>query len=539
MSPRPDAVVIGAGPNGLVAANLLADAGWSVQVLEQQPEPGGAVRSDRGLHPEFVHDTFSAFYPLAAASPVVTALGLEEQGLEWVHAPAVLGHPTPDGRWAMLHRDRALTASGFDAQHAGDGEAWLDLCRLWDRVGDQLLDAIVRPFPPVRAGLRLAGRLPGAGGLDLVRMLLTPAAELSRTRFGGPAPGLLLCGNGGHVDVPLDSPGSGLFGLLLAMLGQTVGFPAPRGGAAELTRALVRRLESRGGTVECGREVTRVVVENGRAAAVLTADGGRLEVGRAVVADVSAVRLFGGLVGRPDLPARVVRGMRSFHLDPGTVKVDWALAGPVPWASPPLVPPGTLHVADSMGQMAEALGQVSAGAIPAAPFLLAGQMTTTDPTRSPMGTESMWAYTHVPQPGPGVRDAGGGGIRGDWHSDDCERFADRMQERLERLAPGFGSRVLARRVLGPRELEQRNANLVGGAINGGTAQLHQELFFRPVPGMLGRPETGIRGLYLGSASAHPGGGVHGSAGANAARAALLHQRLGRINRIGAGHRAVR
>jgi phytoene dehydrogenase-like protein len=172
--------------------------------------------------------------------------------------------------------------------------------------------------------------------------------------------------------------------------------------------------------------------------------------------------------------------------------------------------------------MQEALGQVRAGAIPAAPFLLTGQMSTTDPSRSPRGTESFWAYTHVPH--ETRADAGDGRVRGVWDRDDCERFADRVQARLERLAPGFGSRVLARRVLGPRELEARNANLIGGAIGGGTAQLHQELVLRPVPG-LGRAETGVAGLYLGSAAAHPGGGVHGAAGSNAARAALLHHRL--------------
>ena len=180
-----------------------------------------------------------------------------------------------------------------------------------------------------------------------------------------------------------------------------------------------------------------------------------------------------------------------------------------PWADPPAYAPGTFHVADSVEQMSEAFSQVAARAVPAAPFLLAGQMTTSDPTRSPAGTESLWAYTHVPQ--ETLRDAGEGGIRGVWDRDDRERMADRMQERIERHAPGFGSRVLARRVLGPHELEARNANLIGGAINGGTSQLHQELMLRPVPGS-GRAETGIRGLYLGSSSAHPGGGVHGAPG---------------------------
>ncbi len=252
-----------------------------------------------------------------------------------------------------------------------------------------------------------------------------------------------------------------------------------------------------------------------------------------MVAAVTAVQLYGGqehergpgLLRRDDVPARVRKGMRQFTLDPSTFKVDWALSGPIPWASPPPHAPGTVHVADDVTDMANALGQVAAGLVPAKPFMLAGQMTTTDATRSPAGTESFWAYTHVPQHSTG--DAGDQGITGAWDHDECERFADRMQARFELLAPGFGDRVQARRVLGPRELEQRNANLVGGAINGGTSQLQQELVFRPVPG-LGRAETGVRGLYLGSASAHPGGGVHGAAGNNAARAALAHDRVRRL-----------
>ena len=213
--------------------------------------------------------------------------------------------------------------------------------------------------------------------------------------------------------------------------------------------------------------------------------------------------------------------MRDFALDPGTVKVDWALSGPIPWLDDPAHAPGTFHVADSVEQMTEALGQVQARAVPAAPFLLAGQMTTADPTRSPAGTESVWAYTHVPQ--HTESDAGDGTVRGVWDHDDCERFADRMQARIERVAPGFGARILSRRVLGPRELEARNANLIGGAIGGGTSQLHQKLVFRPVPG-LGRAETGVPGLFLGSAAAHPGGGVHGASGMNAARAAIASRR---------------
>ncbi len=520
-----DAIVVGAGPNGLVAANHLIDAGWSVLLLEAQPDPGGAVRSAEDVHPGYVHDTFSAFYPLAHASPTINSFGLEDYGLRWRHAPGVLGHPLPDGDWALMHRDRDVTAALMEEQSRGDGEAWLNLCAQWDRIGNHLIGGLLTPFPPVRSGLGMLASLRAVGGLDFVKTLLTPAAELGRSRFHGIGPRILMAGNAGHADIPLDAPGSGLMGLLMSMLGQTVGFPVPEGGAGALSGALARRFESLGGELRCSTEVVGIEVTRRRATGVHTLGGELLSADRAVVADVIATHLYGGLVAEAELPARTTRALRSFQLDPGTVKVDWALDGPIPWASTPDFAPGTFHVADSVEEMIESLGQVAARAIPAKPFMLAGQMTTTDPTRSPAGTESMWAYTHVPQRTD--KDAGESGIRGAWDADDCERFADRMQARIENLAPGFESQVLARRVLGPRELEARDANLVGGAVNGGTSQLHQALFFRPIPG-LGRAETPIRGLYLGSASAHPGGGVHGAPGMNAARAALAHDRIRRL-----------
>ncbi len=310
MSSTWDAVVVGSGPNGLVAANLLADAGWSVLVLEEQEEVGGAVRSAADVHPGFVHDTFSAFYPLAAASPTVRSLDLEKHGLVWRHAPAVLGHPQPDGSWALLHRDREKTAANAEMSHPGDGAAWLGLCAEWDVIGESLIGALLTPFPPVRAGIGALLRLRKVGGLSFVRKLLTPAADLGRLYFGGSATRLLLAGSAGHTDIPLDAPGSGLMGVLMCMLGQSVGFPVPEGGAGGLSRALARRLESSGGEIRCGSRVRGVDLERGRARYVRTEDGERFRVSKAVIAAIAAPHLYGGLLDPADVPRRTAQGMR-------------------------------------------------------------------------------------------------------------------------------------------------------------------------------------------------------------------------------------
>ncbi|WP_030749051.1 NAD(P)/FAD-dependent oxidoreductase [Streptomyces sp. NRRL S-31] len=517
----PDAVVIGAGPNGLVAANLLADAGWSVQVLEEQPEPGGAVRHDRGVHPDFVNDLFSSFYPLAAASPILAGLRLEDHGLRWSHAPHVLAHPLTDGRCAVLDRRIDTTAASAEVFAPGDGAAWQRLFDLWQTLRPDVLDALFTPFPPVKAATRLLWRLRAAGGLRTARSLVLPVRRLGEEEFRGEGGRLLLAGNALHADLAPETAGSGGFGWLMSMLGQTYGFPVPVGGAGALTDALVRRLRSRGGEVRCGQRVQRVTVRGRRAVGVRTAGGETVPARRAVLADVSVPALYGELVGAEHLPDQVLADLRGFQWDFATFKVDWALDGPVPWRAEEARRAGTVHLADGLDELTRFAAQIAMHRVPDRPFVLFGQMTLADPSRSPEGTESAWAYTHVPRD---IRaDAGHEGITGEWGPADRERMADRVERQVERFAPGFRALVRARRVLAPPMLQALDANLSDGAINGGTAALHQQLFFRPLPGT-GRPETPVKGLFLASAGAHPGGGVHGAPGANAARAALRAHR---------------
>jgi phytoene dehydrogenase-like protein len=517
-----DAIVIGGGPNGLVAANLLVDAGWDVLLLEANNAVGGAVRSSEDVAESYVHDTFSSFYPLAAGSPTMRALELDRYGLEWCNPPAPVGNPMTDGGWAIVHRTPDRTAAELDARQPGDGDAWLALYGDWQRIGPAILGALLTPFPPVRSGLALARHLLGARGLERLRLLISSVRSVGEQHFRGEAARMLLATNAQHADISPDGAGSGLMGWLLVMLAQQVGYPVPKGGAGRLSQALADRLTARGGSIICGARVSRVLLRDGRAVGVQTADGERYDVRRAVLADVSAPALYGGLIPAEQLPRDIREGMRTFSWDPGTVKVDWALDGPIPWRDKPSAAPGTVHLARSVDELSIWAAQVAAGLVPADPFMLLGQMTTSDPSRSPAGTESVWAYTHVPQRIRG--DSGDDGINGHWDDDESERMADRMQRRVEEFAPGFSDRIRARRVLAPPDLERRDANLVGGAVNGGTSALHQQLIFRPFAGT-GRPETGIRGLYLASAAAHPGGGVHGACGSNAARAALLHDRL--------------
>jgi phytoene dehydrogenase-like protein len=523
-----DAVVIGAGPNGLVAANLLADRGWDVVVCEEQPEPGGAVRSGEVTEPGFVHDLYSAFYPLTPASRYIEPLDLESYGVRWRRAEGVVAHPHPDGRCALLSLDLERTCASLEEFAPGDGAAWGALFELWRRAGPSLLGAILTPLPPVRPALGLARALGPRGLVEFGRFALLPARRMAEEHFRGEGGAWLIAGNALHADLTPDSAGGGLFGWLLCGLGQQHGYPVAEGGAGEITAALVRRLRERGGQLHTGTPIERIEVAGGRARAALAADGRRFTARRAILADCGAPALLRDMVPREAVPERVREQLRNYQYDNSTFKLNWSLDGPIPWSAPAAREASTVHVAEGMSGLSRASVQLAEREIPDHPFLVLGQYSMVDPTRSPAGTETAWAYTHVPQDAAG--DAAGA-LSGEWsRREEAEAFADRMEEEVERLAPGFRGLIRRRHLQTPLDLEASNRNLVGGAINGGTAQLYQQAIFRPYPGT-GRPATPVPGLYLASASAHPGGGLHGGAGGNAARAAYRRERLATTRRL--------
>jgi phytoene dehydrogenase-like protein len=532
----PDAVVVGAGVNGLVAANLLADRGWEVVVLEAAETPGGAVRTDELTLPGHRHDTFSSFYPFAAASPIIRSLELERHGLTWRRADVVVAHPLRDGRCAALHAEVAGTAGSLEAFAAGDGARWERMvARYVEHQRAGVLGAFYSGFPPLRAGGRLLADLGPMELLRFGRFALTPARRMGEEHFAGEGGPLLLSGNALHGSLTPEQVVSGAFGWLMCMLGQTVGFPVAEGGAARIIEALVARLGQRGGSVRCGCRVAGIEVAGGRATGVRTAGGETVRARRAVLADVFVGDLYGGLLDERHVPGGLRADLEHFHLDDATFKVDWALDGAIPWTAEEARRAGTLHVSDGMDGLSRHGSDVLRHRIPAEPALVMGQYRPMDRTRMPDGAETAWAYTHVPHATAG--DAGGDGLTGAWSEDEAQRFADRMEAQVEAVAPGFRSRIRARSILRPRDFHARDGNLVDGAINGGSATLHQMLVFRPAAWHLGRPETPVAGLYLASASAHPGGGVHGVCGANAARAAVWHARLGPARRLLGGRRA--
>lgn len=499
-----DALVVGAGPNGLAAAITLARAGRRVVVLEAAERPGGAVATEELTLPGFHHDSYSSVYPAAAASPVFADMPLARHGLRWIHPAACSAHPLPDGRAVALYRDLDATAASLDRIHAGDGERWQAFAAPYLRRFGALRATMLSGFPPIRGPLRMLGGLGPRGTLGFARLALMPAHALGHELFAGDGSRAWLYGAAMHGDVPPPGAGSAIAAAYLNLLGHAVGWPSPRGGAGRLADALVGYLAELGGEVRTSAGVTRIAVQRNRVAGVELAGGERMSA-PLIVADIMP-RGLAALTGDA-LPARYAAALRRYRYGPSTLKIDWALDGPIPWAAPEAREAGTVHVGGGEDEMLETTTRVAG--LPERPFLLLGQQSLADPSRAPAGRHTAWAYTHGPR---GV----------DWAAEQ-DRHVERIEAQVERFAPGFRDRILARHVLGPGDLERRNHNLVGGDVGGGSYALDQ-VIFRPVAS-LSPYRTPIRGLYLGSAATFPGGAVHGVPGHAAARLALVEARV--------------
>jgi phytoene dehydrogenase-like protein len=502
-----DAIVVGSGPNGLAAAITLAEAGRAVTVLERAGYLGGAVATDQLTLPGFRHDTFSAVYPAAVASPVFARWPLERHGLRWVHPRYCYAHPLPDGRAAVLARDIDETAASLDALSPGDGEAWRRFASPYVEHFDGWRETMLSGFPPVTGPLKLLAAVRLNGMLEWARLLLMPAHALAHELFRADGARAWLYGAAIHGDVPPDGAGSAIAAAHLNIMGHAVGWPSPEGGAAALAAALAGHLRALGGQARTHAPVAKIAAERGRVVGVELDDGERVSASL-VIADVTPRALL-ALAG-DELDGRYATALGRYRYGPATLKVDWALSAPVPWTAPAAREAGTVHVGGGEQDILDAL-TATRGRLAEHPLLLFGQQSIADPTRAPAGQHTAWAYTHGP------RDT-------DWERE-TERHVERVEAQIERFAPGFRELIRARHVQSPADLQRRNPNLVQGDVGTGSYTLDQAIF-RPLPS-LAPYRTPIRGLFLGSAATFPGGAVHGVPGRAAARAALLQARVRR------------
>jgi phytoene dehydrogenase-like protein len=499
----PDVVVIGAGPNGLFAACRLARAGMSVLVLEALDRPGGALWTVQSTQPGFLHDVGAGFVAFHD-SPAFVGTRLHERGLAWVTADYESAHPAPDGTCAAVSRDLERGAATFGP----DAQRWRELFALHARQDAALL-AMLGPIPQVAPLWHIGVR----DGLSLLSACASSSGRFARRNFATEAARRVFPAMGLHVDVGPDDA----FGMplcwMLTMRATTAGFAVPVGGAASITRALLQDLEAHGGQVQLSAAVERIVVQRGRAVGVSLQGGRRVDVRLGVLADTSAASLYLELLEPAQVPSFVTRAMRRFPQGWGTFKLDLALSGPVPWQAEPARRSSVVHVGDSVEDLARFTAQVRDGELPDRPYLVVGQHTLVDPSRAPEGHHTLYLYTHAPSaPGP-VRYPGGWR---EWR----ERMADRMIARIEELAPGFSERILARAIHDPMDLEQRaSRNVVGGDLGGGSNAWYRQFVFRPVFPYF-RYRTPIRNVLLCSSYAHPGAGIHGMCGWNAAGAVL-------------------
>lgn len=470
MPDRPDdAVVVGAGPNGLAAAIALARAGRDVSLIEGAESVGGGVRSEELTLPGFVHDTCSTVHALALLSPFLRTLPLAENGLELVHPEAPLAHPLDGGEAVILERSVEETARSL----GDDGRAYRRLLEPLVRSSDALARELLGPLRPPRHPF-LMGRF----GLSAIRS----AAGLARARFEGERARALLAGSSAHSMLSLGAPGSAAFGLVLALSAHAVGWPVARGGSQRLADSLASYLRSLGGRIETGRTIESI---------------DELPAAGATLLDVTPRQLL-HLAGSR-LPSRYRSRLGRYRYGPGVFKLDWALDGPIPWAAPEVFRAGTVHLGGTLEEIAASEEAAATGRHCERPFVLLVQPSLFDSARAPAGKHTAWAYCHVP-------------------SGSTRDMTDAIEAQVERFAPGFRDLVIGRSTLDPAEVELRNPNYVGGDINGGVQDLRQ-LFTRPVARRVPY-STPVPGLFICSSSTPPGGGVHGMCGYWAARAAL-------------------
>jgi phytoene dehydrogenase-like protein len=502
-----DAIVIGSGPNGLTAATMLARAGWSVTVLERGAVSGGAVASEPMTVPGYIHDPYSAFYGVLQCSPVFDELELGRR-VEWARFDVpVAASVTPD-RAGLCYADAERTAAHLGAIAAPDADAWRDTVAWWDKVGRHFFRMVTSPLGAIGPLARVGWAVKIKGGLELAQTMLAPMDAVAAAKFVSDEAQSLISAGASHADVSTASAGSSPGALILALAAQTQNMPVPVGGAGRLAEGFTSAATDAGVQIVTGAHVARVIVRGGRAVGVETSDGRSFSASKAVVADTHARRLFGDLVTEDELPADFVSALRWFRPGSGIFKLDLALDGLPNWQVEDLDKAGVVHVLGTTGDMARTYGQIEAGVLPDAPMLICGQQSIGDPTRAPQGGHTLWIETHVPS-----RPAAG-----PW-SQCADAFKQTVLDRLEAFAPGLRSQIVGSAVNTPPDLEARNPNLVDGDLGGGGRGLHQQLVFRPVRGWF-RYTTPIKGLYICSASAHPGGGVHGMGGRNCAQRIL-------------------
>ena len=468
------AIVIGSGPNGLTAAVLLARAGLEVEVFEAADTVGGGARTSELTLPGFHHDLGASAFPMGAASPVFRSLELDRFGLRWIQPDAPLAHPLDDGTAVVQERSVEQTADGLGRE---DGAAYLRLIRPLVDSWPQLVPELLGPPIHLPRHPLLLARF-GLGAIQ-------PATLLARTLFKGPRAQALFAGNAAHSVLPLERPLSAAVALVLLAAGHAEGWPVAAGGAQAISNALASALGSVGGRIHTGSRVTSLV-----------------DVGPAAVTlcDLTPRGLLA--VAESELTPSFAALLRRFRPGPGAFKVDWALDGPIPWTAPGCRRAGTVHLGGTLAEIAQSERAPWQKAVEAHPFSLLVQPSICDPGRAPEGKHTAWAYCHVPNGWPG--DA-----------------TDLLENQVDRFAPGFRDRILARHSMGTAALEASNPNLQGGDLSGGAMTAWQTAM-RPTPRLY---ETSRPGLFLCSSSTPPGGGVHGMCGFHAAQAALRYLRL--------------